>query len=113
MQTNRTTMEKEKTKLSRQGAFQILEGWKRLVQIEQHPKIYRHTITALSPDSGTVTFSARVDGEQKPLVFHWADAAFEWFPSHDPGAEWEETLLVFPPSGELITLRRFRVTNAR
>jgi len=103
-------MQKENAKLSLHRAFEILEGWKHLVQIEQDPKIYRGTITALSPDTGTATFSARLDGEQKPLVFQWADADFEWFP--DLGTEWEETLMVFPRSGEPTTLRRFRGASA-
>jgi hypothetical protein len=103
-------MQEENAKLSCKDAFQVLEGWKNLVQIEQHPKTYQGKITALAPDTGTVTFSARVDGEQKPLIFRWGDADFERFPSSDPGEEWEETLVVFPHSGELITLRKWKTS---
>ena len=105
-------MQEENARLSCKDAFEVLEGWKHLIQIEQHPKTYHGTITPLSPDTGTVTFSARVSGEQKPLVFDWSDADFERFTYSDPGAEWEETLVVFPRSGDPITLRRFHATNA-
>ena len=99
-------MQEQNRKLSCREVFQALEGWKHLVQIERHPNKYQGTITTLSPDTGTVTFSARMDGEQKPLVFHWRDADFER--SGDPGEQWDEAFVVFPRSGEWITLRKWK-----
>ena len=103
-------MQEENAKLSCKDAFQVLEGWKNLVQIEQHPKTYQGKITALSPDTGTVTFSARVDGEQKPLMFRWADADFgDGFPLVIRGRIGRDTC-GFPHSGELITLRKWKTS---
>ncbi|MEO8099533.1 MAG: hypothetical protein ABI811_17680 [Acidobacteriota bacterium] len=99
-------MQDQNTKLSRREVFLALEGWKHLVQIERHPSIYQGTITALSPNTGTITFSAKMEGEQNPLVFHWRDADFER--SDDPGDQWDEAFVVFPRSGESITLRKWK-----
>jgi hypothetical protein len=76
------------------------------VQIEQHPNRYQGKITALEPDTGTVTFSARIGGEQRLLVFQWTNADFER--SSDPGESWEEAFVVFPQSEEMITLRKWK-----
>ena len=102
-------MQDNNARLSRSEAFQVLQGWKNLVQIEKHPYTCQGKITSLSPGAGTVAFSARVNGEQEPLVFAWADADFQWFPSLDPEEEWEGALVVFPGSGgDSITLRRWK-----
>jgi hypothetical protein len=93
-------------RLSLKEAFAVLEGWQNLVRIEQHPNEYDGKITQLSQETGTLEFSAVVQGQgKKKIVFELAGADFERF--GDPG-EWEDVFIVFPRSHDWFTLRRWK-----
>ena len=101
-------------KLTCNEVFRILADWKHLVRIDRGGVKNDGRITALSQETGTLTFSMVVPGEgEKIIVFELADADFER--SSDPG-RWllnnhepaEDVFTVFPRADDSFTLLKWR-----
>jgi hypothetical protein len=85
--------------------FPLLQGWDRLLRVEFGTKIFDGRIKNVSQDTGRLELSTVVPGAGEVFVaFELAHADFEHF---NGNGDFEESYLIFLPSGESLTLRRW------